>query len=57
MGLLLGWVSDRHGPAAMLETEAVLSLVGVAVFSLGAIYAGRSMATPRAGDAARISVP
>jgi MFS transporter, PAT family, beta-lactamase induction signal transducer AmpG len=57
MGLLLGWVSDRHGPAAMLETEAVLSVVGVSVFSIAAIYAGRWMGRLPKGDNARISVP
>jgi hypothetical protein len=57
MGLLLGWVADRHGAAAMLETEAGLSLAGVTVFSLAAIYAVRSIARTREGDNARISVP
>ena len=32
LGLLLGWMSDRYGPAAMLETEAALSAVGVIIF-------------------------
>jgi hypothetical protein len=33
-GFLLGRGSERHGPAAMLETEAALSLVGVSTQDL-----------------------
>lgn len=32
VGLLLGWVADHHGAAAMLETEAALSVLGVGIF-------------------------
>lgn len=32
MGLLLGWMSDHHGPAAMLETEAALGVLAVGLF-------------------------
>ncbi|MCK6598503.1 MAG: MFS transporter [Bdellovibrionaceae bacterium] len=34
LGLLLGWVADTKGPQSMLITEAILGLVGVAVFTL-----------------------
>jgi hypothetical protein len=32
VGLLLGWMADRYGAPAMLETEAALSLLGAGVF-------------------------
>jgi MFS family permease len=41
MGLLLGWVADHQGPAAMLHTEAALGVLGVAVFALAALRIGR----------------
>ena len=41
LGLLLGWVADRHGPAAMLHTEAALSVIGVVVFALGVVSVRR----------------
>lgn len=32
LGLLLGWTTDHHGPRIMLLAEAVLGVVGVAIF-------------------------
>ncbi len=42
LGLLLGWVADHHGAAAMLHTEAALSVLGVAVFAFAATMIGRA---------------
>lgn len=36
LGLLLGWVADERGAAAMLHTEALLGVLGVAIFALAA---------------------
>lgn len=36
LGLLLGWVADERGAAAMLHTEALLGALGVGVFALAA---------------------
>jgi hypothetical protein len=36
MGLLLAWVADRFGPAAMLEAEAAIGVVALGVFLIGA---------------------
>ncbi|HET9823497.1 MAG TPA: MFS transporter [Burkholderiaceae bacterium] len=41
LGLLLGWVADHHGAPAMLHTEAVLGVAGVAVFGLASALASR----------------
>jgi len=34
LGLLLGWVADKHGPRSMLLTEAGLGIVGVILFAI-----------------------
>lgn len=34
LGLLLGWVADHQGPAAMLHTEAALGVAALVVFTL-----------------------
>ncbi|HUP10018.1 MAG TPA: MFS transporter [Caldimonas sp.] len=36
MGLLLAWIADHEGPAAMLTAEAAIGLAALAVFLLGA---------------------
>jgi MFS family permease len=41
LGLLLGWVADHHGAATMLHTEALLGVLGVALFVLTAQQVGR----------------
>lgn len=50
LGLLLGWVADRHGAAAMLHAEAVLGVAGVAVFvvasALSALWGRRRALQP-----------
>jgi hypothetical protein len=50
-------VSDRHGPAATLETKAILGVVAVSVFSLAATYAGRPLGRLREGVNTRTSDP
>jgi hypothetical protein len=44
LGLLLGWVADHRGPAAMLHTEAALSVIGVALFALAVVGVRRRVA-------------
>jgi MFS family permease len=44
LGLLLGWVADHHGAAAMLHTEAAVGVMGVALFAMAAAYVGRRRA-------------
>lgn len=41
LGLLLGWVADHQGAAMMLHTEAMLGVIGVALFALAALGIGR----------------
>ena len=36
MGLLLAWVADHRGPAAMLQAEAAIGIAGLVVFLFGA---------------------
>lgn len=38
LGLLLGWVAERVGPAAMLHTEAALGVAAVVIFAAFARY-------------------
>ena len=47
LGLLLGWVSDLRGPAAMLETEAALTVLGAVVFALALVWARPSAGRTR----------
>ena len=44
LGLLLGWMADHRGPAAMLHTEAALSVIGVALFALAVVGVRRRVA-------------
>jgi hypothetical protein len=41
LGLLLGWMADHHGPAAMLHTEAALGVLGVGLFMLAVMRVRR----------------
>ena len=41
LGLLLGWMAEHHGAAAMLHTEATLSVIGVVLFALAAVRVRR----------------
>lgn len=42
LGLLLGWLADHFGAAAMLHAEALLGVLGVALFSLAALWTRRA---------------
>lgn len=44
LGLLLGWIADHQGAAAMLHAEAALGVAAVVVFALAALGIGRRLA-------------
>ena len=46
LGLLLGWVADRHGAATMLHTEAALGVLGVTIFAVAAMRIGVRRTSP-----------
>ena len=48
LGLLLGWVADRHGAATMLHTEAALGVLGVTIFAVTAMRIGGRRPAPAA---------
>lgn len=43
LGLLLGWLADHYGAAAMLHAEALLGVLGVVLFALVALRFGKSL--------------